>query len=84
MNFRPLHDRILIKRVEEKQTVKGGLEEQGSSQSERARALALAAQGKYRLLIDRILPLSRAAEAHRLVEANTVVGKVVIDPTLSD
>jgi chaperonin GroES len=25
MNFRPLHDRILIKRVEEKQTVKGGL-----------------------------------------------------------
>jgi len=25
MNFRPLHDRILIKRVEEKQTVKGGI-----------------------------------------------------------
>jgi chaperonin GroES len=25
MNFRPLHDRILIKRVEEKETVKGGL-----------------------------------------------------------
>lgn len=25
MNFRPLHDRILIKRVEDKQTVKGGI-----------------------------------------------------------
>src|ERR1043165_9143162 len=25
MNFRPLHDRILIKRVEEKETAKGGL-----------------------------------------------------------
>ena len=25
MNFRPLHDRILIKRIEEKGTVKGGI-----------------------------------------------------------
>jgi len=25
MNFRPLHDRILIKRIEEKETVKGGI-----------------------------------------------------------
>jgi len=25
MNFRPLHDRILIKRVEEKEAVKGGI-----------------------------------------------------------
>jgi chaperonin GroES len=25
MNFRPLHDRILIKRVEEKETAKGGI-----------------------------------------------------------
>jgi chaperonin GroES len=25
MNFRPIHDRILIKRVEDKQTVKGGI-----------------------------------------------------------
>jgi chaperonin GroES len=25
MNFRPLHDRILIKRVEENETVKGGI-----------------------------------------------------------
>jgi chaperonin GroES len=25
MNFRPLHDRILVKRVDDKQTVKGGI-----------------------------------------------------------
>ena len=25
MNFRPLHDRILIKRIEEKETMKGGI-----------------------------------------------------------
>ncbi len=25
MNFRPLHDRILIKRIEEEETVKGGI-----------------------------------------------------------
>ena len=25
MNFRPLHDRILIKRIEEKEAVKGGI-----------------------------------------------------------
>ena len=25
MNFRPLHDRILIKRIEERETVKGGI-----------------------------------------------------------
>jgi chaperonin GroES len=25
MNFRPLHDRILIKRIEEKETIKGGI-----------------------------------------------------------
>ena len=25
MNFRPLHDRILIKRIEENETVKGGI-----------------------------------------------------------
>lgn len=25
MNFRPLHDRILVKRVEEKEAVKGGI-----------------------------------------------------------
>lgn len=77
----PLDLRLLYRN---RLTLRGGLEEQLSTQSERARALELAAKGKYRMLIDRILPLSQAAEAHRLVEANSVVGKVIIDPTLSD
>jgi len=46
------------------------------------RALALAARGEARVLIDRILPLSQAPEAHRLAEHNLVLGKVVLDPTL--
>ena len=63
-------------------TIRSGLEEQQSTPAERTRALQLAAKGKFRMLIDRILPLSEAAEAHRLVEANNVIGKVIIDPTL--
>jgi NADPH:quinone reductase-like Zn-dependent oxidoreductase len=31
--------------------------------------------------IERILPLSRAAEAHRLVESGEATGKIVLDPT---
>ena len=45
-------------------------------------SLKMAAQGKLRLLIDRVMPLREAAEAHRLVERNESVGKVVLDPTL--
>ena len=32
--------------------------------------------------IERVLPLSRAAEAHRLVESGAAQGKIVLDPTL--
>jgi NADPH:quinone reductase-like Zn-dependent oxidoreductase len=75
----PLDVRLLYRK---RLTIRSGLEEQQSTPAERARALDLAARGKYRMLIDRILPLSQAAEAHRLIEANSVVGKVIIDPTL--
>ena len=34
-------------------------------------------------IIDRILPLHQAAEAHRLIEAREVVGKVLLDPIQS-
>ena len=47
------------------------------------RSLQMAAQGKLRLLIDRVMPLREAAEAHHLVEKNESVGKVVLDPTLA-
>ena len=61
-----------------------GLDEHHADRSERARVLEDVAKGKYRMLIDSVLPLSQAAEAHRRVEANQVVGKVIIDPTLDD
>jgi NADPH:quinone reductase-like Zn-dependent oxidoreductase len=46
-------------------------------------SLKLAAEGKLKVLIDQVLPLSKAAEAHRLVEARAGVGKVLLDPTQS-
>jgi len=42
----------------------------------------LASAGALRVLIDRILPLRDAAAAHRLVETNAPLGKVILDPTL--
>jgi NADPH:quinone reductase-like Zn-dependent oxidoreductase len=44
---------------------------------------AAAAEGKVRAQIERVLPLARAAEAHRLVESGEVRGKIVLDPTLN-
>jgi NADPH:quinone reductase-like Zn-dependent oxidoreductase len=46
------------------------------------KCLAAAAAGKIKPQIDRVLPLSRAAEAHRLIESGEVTGKIVLDPTL--
>lgn len=45
------------------------------------RALQLAAAGEFRVLIDRVMPLSKAAEAHRLVAQNKTLGKIILDPT---
>ena len=51
------------------------------------KCFAAAAEGKVETQIERILPLSRAAEAHRLVEFGEATklcrpGKIVLDPTL--
>jgi NADPH:quinone reductase len=46
-----------------------------------AKCFAAAADGKVKAQIERILPLSRAAEAHQLVESGEVSGKIVLDPT---
>jgi NADPH:quinone reductase-like Zn-dependent oxidoreductase len=42
--------------------------------------LQLAAEGKIRPLIGKKLPLSEAAEGHRLVENREIIGKVVLEP----
>jgi NADPH:quinone reductase len=46
------------------------------------KCFAAAAAGKIKAQIERVLPLSRAADAHRLVESGESVGKIVLDPTL--
>ena len=42
--------------------------------------LQAAADGRYRVLIDKVLPLSEAPAAHRLVDARTGTGKVILQP----
>ncbi len=42
--------------------------------------LRAAADGRYRVLIDRVLPLAEAAKAHRLVAERSGVGKVILQP----
>ncbi len=44
------------------------------------RILRLFEQGQLRPVVDRVLPLDRAGEAHRLLEAREVVGKIVLQP----
>lgn len=53
----------------------------GATREDMVSALDAAARGQLRPLIDRVLPLDAAVEAHRLAEADDLVGKVVLDPT---
>ena len=45
-------------------------------------ALEAAAAGRMRVLVERVMPLGAAVEAHRLVESSPATGKVILDPTL--
>jgi NADPH:quinone reductase-like Zn-dependent oxidoreductase len=54
----------------------------GYTPSDIPHCLEAAAAGKVVPQIARVLPLSRAAEAHRMVEAHEGQGKIVLDPTL--
>ena len=46
-----------------------------------AKALDAAREGKIRALPWRTLPLREAAEAHRIVEANQLTGKIILEPS---
>lgn len=54
----------------------------GRSQHDIANCFAAAAAGQLRAEFERLLPLSGAAEAHRLMEMGMVSGKIVLNPTL--
>jgi NADPH:quinone reductase-like Zn-dependent oxidoreductase len=60
-------------------TIKG---QPGYHPPDRENCFAAAAAGKIKAQIERLLPLSRAVEAHRLIESGEVSGKIVLDPTL--
>ena len=45
-------------------------------------ALKAAGEGKIKVNIQKVFPLSEIAEAHRLIEGGAVPGKVILDPTL--
>src|SRR5919198_2869108 len=47
------------------------------------KALAAAAAGKHRAIIDRTIPLREAPEAHRILERNQTLGKIILNPTQS-
>ena len=60
-------------------TIKG---RPGHRHADVAKCFAAAAACKIKPQIEHILPLSRAADAHRLVESGQAQGKIVLDPTL--
>lgn len=49
------------------------------STADLAAALRAAAGGRIRPVVDRVLPLGKAADAHRLIEDRAVLGKVVLE-----
>ncbi|HEY2135257.1 MAG TPA: zinc-binding dehydrogenase [Xanthobacteraceae bacterium] len=54
----------------------------GHRPADRATCFAAAAEGKIKAQIERVMPLSRAVDAHRLVESGEAQGKIVLDPTM--
>lgn len=52
----------------------------GTNLQDIEKALDAARQGKIRAIINRTMPLRDAAEAHRIVEQNQIVGKIILEP----
>jgi NADPH:quinone reductase-like Zn-dependent oxidoreductase len=44
-------------------------------------SLRAAGEGRFRVLMDRIMPLAEAVEAHRIVAARDGIGKVILQPS---
>jgi NADPH:quinone reductase-like Zn-dependent oxidoreductase len=54
----------------------------GNQPADLPKCFAAAIEGKIKPQIELIMPLTQAAEAHRLMESGEVTGKIVLDPTL--
>lgn len=71
INFHHLYDkRIMIKGTP------------GSREGDLAKCFQAAAEGKIKVRIAHVLPLSQAAKAHAMIEADPGMGKIVLDPTM--
>jgi NADPH2:quinone reductase len=68
-----------FKLYDSKVTIMGGA---GSTMENVRDALKAAGEGKIKVNIEKVFPLSQIQEAHRLIEAGAVPGKVILDPTL--
>ncbi len=68
-----------FKLYDSKITIMGGA---GSTMENVRDALKAAGEGKIKVNIEKVFPLSQIQEAHRLIEAGAVPGKVILDPTL--
>lgn len=53
----------------------------GSAPGDLQLCFKAAAEGKIKARFDRVLPLSQAVEAHRLMEADPGMGKIILDPS---
>ena len=53
----------------------------GQSDADVNDSLKAAAEGRFRVLVDRVVPLAQAAEAHRLVAERSSIGKVILQPS---
>jgi NADPH:quinone reductase-like Zn-dependent oxidoreductase len=55
----------------------------GETPADVTTSLKAAAEGKFKGLIDRVMPLSQAVAAHEWVERRDGIGKIILDPTRS-
>src|ERR1051326_2402157 len=52
----------------------------GTNRRDVERALAASGAGKIRAIIDRTMPLGEAAAAHRIMEEERILGKIILEP----
>jgi NADPH:quinone reductase len=56
----------------------------GYSRADIHSAIQAATAGSLHAVVDRVLPLEEAAQAHRLAEKGDLLGKIVLDPTAAE